>query len=400
MTAAYASSAAQAVANLTANVTVTKPSGVAAGDLLVAFAWANNGTAAWTPPVTPAWTTVLADTATGIALFSRMADGTEGADFLFVRSNVSGAAGVIMVRLTGAHSVQAGSRKSQAASSTIDLTALTAAADNLLLQIVTSLNTTADSWSGPGSASLRFEGNANGTAIRCAIGDEVVGAGSTGVRTWTHTNGQGSRGAMFAINPAPTIAPSGIAPTAAVGSATVAPGAVDVTPGGIAPTVAAGTPTLAPGEVAVQPSGIAPTGAVGSPDVETGEATVGPEGIAPSTAVGQPAVAPGAVDVAPAGIAPTGQVGAPEVAGETTIQPSGIDSTGAVGDPTITAGAADIAPEGIAPTAELGAPDVAHTRDITIAATIAPSKITAGIADQRVTASIAGPRFTATVRSE
>lgn len=142
-----------------------------------------------------------------MAGFERTVDGSEGADFTFTRTGTSGTAGVIIARITvdDAGTVQEAAFSNVVASNNLVLTGVTAAADNLLAQFATTLNGTADSWTEPGTAVERIDTTASGTAVRYAVGDEVVGAGATGTRTWVHTSGQSARGAVVAINPAPPI---------------------------------------------------------------------------------------------------------------------------------------------------------------------------------------------------
>jgi hypothetical protein len=206
VTAAYASSAAAGVATTVANVVVNKPTGVASGDLLVALAWANNVTATWAAPA--GWTKIAEDlTNASMALFTRVADGSEGSTFTFTRAvNTVNGAGVTVARITGAGTVAA-SGLGFSATNTIVLPSVNAAGANTLLFQMVSRVAGASSWTAPGGTTERYDFDSSGTANTTAGGDQIVGAGATGTRTWTMAATANSRGAILAINDGAT--PSG-----------------------------------------------------------------------------------------------------------------------------------------------------------------------------------------------
>lgn len=190
-------------------------------------------------------------------------------------------------------------------------------------------------------------------------------AGATGSKTVGLTAPSGQKYSIVALElkgvTGQTVSPSGIASTAAVGSATVTRGAVTVSPGGIASTAAVGSATVTRGAVTVSPTGIASTAAVGGPTVTAGAVTLSPSGIASTAALGNPvvSVSGGPATVAPSGIASTAAVGSPTITtGAVTISPGGIASAEAVGTPTVTPGAVTISPAGIASTAQVSSPVV------------------------------------------
>lgn len=366
MTASYGSASAAGVASTVADVAVAKPTGVVADQLLLAICWAANTTATWSAPA--GWTLVAQDTATARAVFARTTDGTEGASFTFTRSVTTGAAGVVMVRVVNAGTVQAVSLNTN---TVVTLSTVTAAANNLLLQVVNSAVASANSWTPPASATQRVSGTATGFAFPFTVGDEVVGAGNTGTRTWTQSVGGSSRGAMLAINPRPTqtIAPSAVASTAAVGAPTVTPGSVQITPDGIPAGSTVGALTVQPGAVDVTPASIESTAVIGDATV-TATATINTDGIDPTTTVGDATVIPQPVTVNPDGIEPTSRVGDPLVlTGQKVVSLPSVEPTTAVGNPTVTPGSVTASPAGIPSGASAGTPTL-HTRVI-----IAPAGI-------------------------
>jgi hypothetical protein len=200
----YASSAASGVGTTVANVTVTKPTGVSAGDLLVALTYANTAAALWAGPA--GWSKIAENTTQcSTAVFTRVADGSEGANFTFTRSGTSlNTAGAVVVRITGASGVTPAAGIGFDTDTTLDLPSITpTVADTLLLQLVGRVSG-GSSWTPPGTATERFDIDSSGTALDVAGGDEVVGAGATGTRTWTMAASANSRGAIIAVNPVAT----------------------------------------------------------------------------------------------------------------------------------------------------------------------------------------------------
>lgn len=197
----YQSSAAAAVITGVSNVVPSKPSGAAVGDILCAFCWANNTSSTWA--TIAGWTAGAGNGAIGCQNMYRVVDGTEGSTFTFTRATSStAAAGVIIVRVSGAL-FGASSVINGATGTSIDLATVAAPANrSLLLQIVTNVTTSAGTFTPPGTATERVDTTASGSAVEYAVGDEVVDFGPSGNRTWTKTLSQQSRGAMFTLGPA------------------------------------------------------------------------------------------------------------------------------------------------------------------------------------------------------
>ena len=237
MTAAYAAEAHAGVTSGVANVSVATAGlgTISSGDLLVAFCWTNNSTAAWSAA---GFTSFAASGDT--AILYRIADGSEGSSFTFTRTVSTNVASVIVARITGAHAttpLDVATLNAGVGSTTVVLSSITPTGPNrLLLQMVGRANTGGTGWTPPGTATERFDYTIATSLCLSAGGDEVVGASATGTRTWTHGVTGPSRGIMVAI----------------------VPGAGDVTPTGIASGEALGSPTLS------QPITVSPTG-IGDP---------------------------------------------------------------------------------------------------------------------------------------
>lgn len=203
MAAAYVSSVAAGVASAVGTVSANEPAGTT-GDLLVAFCWCNNTTSTWTAPATgPAWSNGDQDSAAGSAIFYVTSADAGGTSRTFTRSSSTGAAGVVIVRISGWSAFAASDIVNSGASATTTLPSITAAASNsLLLQVATKATTTAGTWTAPGGVTTRVATNSttSGTALPYCIGDEIVASGATGTRGWSNTNSQQGRGAIIAIS--------------------------------------------------------------------------------------------------------------------------------------------------------------------------------------------------------
>lgn len=249
MVAAYASAAAAGVANLgSASVSPAKPSGVVAGDLLVAVCWSGAGAVCtWTAPA--GWSAADAsNSANGVGtyVFHRIADGTEGSSFTFTRSATGNNAGAMVVRITGADQTTpvAAAGVTGASSTTVVLPTVTASqAGTELLQLCLPISLGTFTWTPPAGAVQEAIIAASGTALNAMVGDETVGSGATGTRTWTHTTATTMRGAIVAINPATSTQSASVTMagggTMSVSGSQQIPAAVTITGGG-AMTVSTG----------------------------------------------------------------------------------------------------------------------------------------------------------------
>lgn len=383
---AFASAAAQSVGTTVSPVPCPKPTGLAVGDVMIAFCWANNSTATWsyTSGGGGGWTAIGNNAGTGgSAFFRKIADAADvaAATFTFTRAtNSVNGAGVIIARYTNpdpTNPVDTFSFGTTGAGTSVGIgTQTPAGAGNVLVEFASKTGIAADSFTPPGTATERVDTTAGGLAVEYTVADEVVGAGATGTRTFTYGSSGAARGGMVTLNPGPqTISPSGIASTAAVGTPSITSHAF-IIPGGVASTTALGTPTVAGTLPPVQPGGVASTLALGSPTVVAGAAHIAPSGIASTAAFGTPEIVEGVALVGPTGIASTAALGAPEVlAGPVAVEPAGIASTANVGNPEVLPGPVLILPPGIASTAQVGnalvEPPVAVIHPAGIASTLA-----------------------------
>lgn len=157
-----------------------------------------------------------------------------------------------------------------------------------------------------------------------------------------------------------SVAPVGVGSGAAFGTPSVSPGAVNVAPASVPTGASVGVPAFAPGEAGLAPAGVPSGAAVGVPTLVLGEAGIVAAGIPSAASFGVPVVSAGAVAVLPAGIPGELSFGTPTFAvGGATIAPEGIPGGSATGTPTVTLGAApdqSVAPAGIPSAAKLGVP--------------------------------------------
>jgi len=205
MTATIATIAAASVASTVATVVPAKPTGTTTGDLLLACCWSDNQTSTWTSP----GFTAEANPGAGTGVLWRIADGSEGSTFTFTRAvNTINAACVVVIRIDAGTFDPAdpidtvGLFSTGSAASFVIPSQSPTGTDNLFVQVLGRGFVAADSWTPPGGTTERDDAAAAGTGIRYAVGDEVVGAGATGTRTWTHTASSG-RGFGLTVNPVP-----------------------------------------------------------------------------------------------------------------------------------------------------------------------------------------------------
>lgn len=211
----YISSTAGATTTGQANVTATWPTGKGTGKVYM-ICYANSQTAGWNTPAGWSIPTVVDGTPTfdntvrSMAVFEHPGDGTEGNDgttFTVTRNtNLTAVGGVILIRVSKAGTLQSIRLSSGAGATTINLAARTAAnADTLALQAVAYATAGAGSWSPPAGTTENNDVSSNPGAVQCAVGTDVVAAGSSGDRTWTRASSGASRGAMLLINPLPGV---------------------------------------------------------------------------------------------------------------------------------------------------------------------------------------------------
>lgn len=206
--AVYQSSAASTAAAGSTTVTVNKPSGASVGDVLIALVSSGSSSSTFTTPA--GW--VLATSGSGMAVFRRIVDGTEGSTFTFTRAtSTTGVFVANIARISGADNTRPIQTSGQATQEpggfgpSITLPQITPTnANTLLFQIINVHDSSVgQSSTPPGTTTKRYEITTATTARYAIGGDEVVGPGitSTKVWTWSASNTQW-RGAVLAINPA------------------------------------------------------------------------------------------------------------------------------------------------------------------------------------------------------
>lgn len=198
MVAAYRSHA-QASGLTGAAAVVTKPAGTVDGDYLVAVIVTS--ATSITPPA--GWSSPSWSLGGQIPAFVRAAS-SEPADYTFTPvGGITPNTGVVIVCVRDRHPsapIDAGAGVT-AISNLVMPSVNSAGANRLLMQVIKKASA-ACTWTPPGTATERFD--AVVSSFSGAGGDEVVGAGATGTRTWTPTNiTQAGVGYIMAFAPIP-----------------------------------------------------------------------------------------------------------------------------------------------------------------------------------------------------
>lgn len=176
---------------------VAKPAGTVDGDLLVAHVFATNGIAnAPTPPA--GWT--LEATEGSHRLYSKKA-ASEGASYTW--ANQTGAGCVVLIdRFNGqatSNPIESIQGASGSAGSVTLPSVTTGGGGRLLWASVITYNVT-NTHTAPATTTKRYDAADSGARSQVTGGDETVGAGATGTRTWTNGNAASNPvGFMFAI---------------------------------------------------------------------------------------------------------------------------------------------------------------------------------------------------------
>lgn len=191
-------SVSAAGATLGTDPVVALPAGTVDGDLLVAVGLVNGANTITAPA---GWTTHPNSLGTSNPLWTRVAS-SEPADYTFVTSGTASSI-VQIVRISGyntATPIDVATGVAGTGTAYVIPTLTSNGADRLLMQMVSKLNNT--SFTGPGSQTERYD--AVTTGFTYAGGDEVVGSGATGTRTWTAASGSNFGVAyMLAVAPIP-----------------------------------------------------------------------------------------------------------------------------------------------------------------------------------------------------
>lgn len=195
MVAAY-QSMAKGFADSGNPVTVTKPAGTVAGDRLYAV----GVTSAASITSSGGLFTEHAESLGGqVPLFVRTAGASEPANYTFNQvGGVFPLICILIVRVSGW--LDEDDVSGHTTGGNIVLPSVTSdGPGRLLLQLLVKASGT-NTWTPPGGVTERFD---NPTPISAAGGDQIVGAGPTGTRTWTPTAADGAVGYMMAIQSVP-----------------------------------------------------------------------------------------------------------------------------------------------------------------------------------------------------
>jgi hypothetical protein len=182
---------------------VTKPTGTVDGDLLIAIGILSGAGTITKPDAS--WNTHANSQGAGAPLFWKIASG-EPANYTFAVSSTF-TSQILIVRVSGADlttpiDVASGLVVASGTAAIVIPSVTPSGANNLLLQLCVKLQNT--TYTPPGTAAERFDATSATQSAVSAGGDEIVGAGATGTRTWTAAaTGGFSVGYMLAINPAP-----------------------------------------------------------------------------------------------------------------------------------------------------------------------------------------------------
>jgi hypothetical protein len=199
MTASFRA-VAHAAGTLGADPVCNVPAGVQNGDLLLAFCVST--VAAWTPPA--GWT-AHPNSAGGVApLFQRIAS-SEPANYTFGASGSGNNMTTIVAIKDVAPSTPAevaGNSGVVGSGNIVLPTITTSGANRLLLQMVCRAGG-GGTFTPPGTATERYDAVVAPTTFTSAGGDEVVGSGATGTRTWVPSSSGTAIGYIVSIAPLP-----------------------------------------------------------------------------------------------------------------------------------------------------------------------------------------------------
>lgn len=309
-------------------ITVTKPSGTVSGDGLVAFVLNFNPGSAITPP--SGWT-LKQGTSTTDAIYEKTAGGSEPASYAWT-NNLFNGGNVLIIRVTGqkaAPFVEAQNIVNYAVvnTSAVIPSVTTSGANRLLFQCI--LSASNNTWTPPGTATERFD-SLDALNFARAGGDETVGSGATGTRTWTPNSQAFAGGFMVAmVASSQNLAVTGFAPAVAFGTTSLRR---TVATTGFAPTVAFGTPTLVPDQQ-VTVTGFTPVVAFGTPTVILDQ-QLPVTGFTPVVQFGTPTLLP---EVTPTGFEVPVVFGTPTLVQDQFLTPDGFEVPILFGDATLTA---------------------------------------------------------------
>ncbi len=240
-------SVAHAAQTLGGDPVVAVPTGTVDGDLLIAWGACAGGSTITGPA---GWTQHPSTVSGQGPLWYRTAN-SEPANYTFTVSGVANSV-VSIACIKDTLGIEDADGVIAASGNIVIPSVDSGGSNRYLFQVVAKLANT--SFTGPGSQTERFDTVVSPSNYTSAGGDEIVGAGATGTRTWVPgTSSAGSVGYMLAILPgdatvtvpAPAAAPATAQVPAVAGSSSVVGVAAASTAEAHAPTVGAGATVAA-----------------------------------------------------------------------------------------------------------------------------------------------------------
>lgn len=182
---------------LSASLSISKPTGVAEGDIMIAFLQ-HNTTATWTQP--SGWTELVDTGTASISVAYKVAGASEGSSYAFSCTDTHERSGYILAYRGGSFDV-IGSVSSATSLSSLTIPSVTSALDNSILLCMFAHTLSAISATAPSGMST-ISSDSNATAPSSAIFSQVVQAGATGTRTVFSSSAGGRSGVLLSIKPA------------------------------------------------------------------------------------------------------------------------------------------------------------------------------------------------------
>lgn len=362
---------AAATASAGGDPVVTKPTGTAQFDLMLAMG-VTTGAQTITPPA--GWNTHPQSNSTARPLYWKLAGGSEPANYTFVTSGAANCLVVIStyrgVDQTSPFAGTAGFISTSSLAMTIS--AATPSIACYLAQMVVKLSVC--TFTPPATVGTDDWDHSPTAVGSTAGGDELVAAGSTGTRVWTASIGA-AQGAGYSVPLRPaitTLAVTGFDIAVQFGTTTLAQEQT-LSATGFDVAVQFGTPTLVQDQ-AVTPAGFDLAVQYGTPSLLQ-EQVVSPAGFDVDVEYGEPDllqhVAPGGFDVdveygtpsltqgqiiEPDGFDVAVEYGAPALVFDQAVEPDGFDLSVSFGTPTLLQEQI-VAPDGFDLDVEFGSPE-------------------------------------------
>lgn len=328
------------ISGSTSPLTLTKPSGVVDGDLIIIVAHSDESLAGTADFTVSTFNDVFASVKGGVTAGASIkalykVASSEGANWSVARTGGSGNWGAIAIRVSHGSGTPAIDTSATATSildegNTPDLT--TSVNDCLVIR-GSSWNESKTLTAVP-SGTTQIQWNDLSSNDGNTVQETKATAGSVGAKSYDLSSATQTANFTISIKPPAGSSPQTINATA------------------LASTAALGSPILQPGSVTISPAALASTSALGTASMVF---SINPTSIGTTLTLGTPVLTPGNVDISPTGKASTLVFGTPTITGLYTISPTGISLTSTLGTVALTS-VYIISPTGKASTAALGSP--------------------------------------------